>query len=325
MRIGVQQMDQTKNIYRGYSEYLQDKYGEKVYKLPVNLPGTCPNRDGVLGVGGCIYCDSEGAGFECLPNTLGVLDQLRENRDFFQRRFQARKFIVYFQSFTNTYMPLEMFKDAVREASRLEDAVGISISTRPDCINEEILEFLKESPFDITIELGLQTVNYRTLAKINRGHTLAEFIDAVLRIKKAGFQVAVHLILNLPWDDELDVTENARILSALDIDYVKLHSLYIVRGTVLGDLYERGEVSLCSLDDYVERVILFLENLAPQVVIQRLIGKGPREKLLFCNWNTSWWKIKDMVLERMLARGTYQGKSYDYLNGKALRMNKKGV
>jgi radical SAM protein (TIGR01212 family) len=306
--------------YRSYGEFLQGKYGTKVYKLPINLPGTCPNRDGTIGRGGCIFCDEEGAGFQCLANTKTVTKQLEENKLFYRKRFGVGKFIAYFQTFTNTYLPYADFRENILAASREKDLVGIAISTRPDCINEQYLGFLKEiasgKKLDIDIELGLQTVNYHTLAKINRGHTLAEFIDAVLRIKKYGFAICAHLILNLPWDNEEDVIENAKILSALDIDYVKLHSLYLVEGTVLGEMYKREEITLISLEQYMERVILFLEYLSPHVVIQRLVGKGPRVNLLFCNWNTSWWKIKDTIEERMVVRGTFQGKKCDYLHGK---------
>lgn len=316
-------MDIGTRLYKNYSDYLQERYGEKVYKLPVNLPGTCPNRDGTVGEGGCIFCDEEGSGFECLSNTLSVEKQLEDNRTFFAKRFNAHKFIAYFQAFTNTYLPLAQFKANIIAASQVADLVGIAISTRPDCIREDYLAFLaevaQEKKLDIVIELGLQTVNYHTLKAVNRGHTLAEFIDAVLRIKKYGFQVVAHIILNLPGDNQGDVEENAKILSALGVDYVKLHSLYIVKNTVLGQMYERGEVELITLEEYVERVILFLEYLDPHMVVQRLIGKGPQGNLDFCNWDTSWWKIKQIIEERMVQRSSYQGKRFNYLNGKALR------
>lgn len=315
-------MKQNK-LYLNYAEHLQQKYGEKVYKLPINLPGTCPNRDGTVGYGGCIFCDEEGSGFECLSNTLAVEKQLAENKAFFKKRFNAQKFIAYFQAFTNTYLPLEDFKRNIRAVSENEDLVGISISTRPDCINEQYLEFLaeisKEKSLDITIELGLQTVNYHTLQQINRGHTLAEFIDAVMRIKKYKFAVCAHVILNLPWDNELDAVENAKIISALAVDYVKLHSLYVVKNTKLGELYRDNKITIISLNEYIERVILFLEYLQPDTVVQRLVGKGPQGNLYFCNWDTSWWKIKSLIEEKMEAKGTFQGKKADYLNGKAVK------
>ncbi|MFZ3170422.1 MAG: TIGR01212 family radical SAM protein [Carboxydocellales bacterium] len=309
--------------YKQYSTHLIDKFGEKVYKLPVNLPGTCPNRDGKVGIGGCIFCDEEGAGFECLPNSLSVQQQINENKAFFKQRFNAHKFISYFQAFSNTYLPFEQFRANILAAVEDEDIVGVSISTRPDCISDEYLAFLaelrRERHLVINIELGLQTVNYHSLVKINRGHTLAEFVDAVLRIKRYGFEICTHLILNLPWDETLDVIENAKLLSALGIDYVKLHSLYIVKETPLGEMYARGEFELITLEEYIERVVNFLEYLAPNIVIQRIVGKGPQGNLLFCNWNTSWWKIKHSIENKLVELDTWQGKKFNYLNGKALQ------
>lgn len=309
--------------YNRYSEHLVEKFGEKVYKLPVNLPGTCPNRDGKLGLGGCIFCDNKGSGFDCLPNTVSIRQQLEENKVVFRKRFNAKKFIVYFQAFSNTYLPLDRFRENILEAAGVDDLVGISVSTRPDCINDRYLDFLSEvkenQNLDINIELGLQTVNYHTLDRINRGHTLAEFIDAVLRIKKRGFETCAHLILNLPWDEMIDVRENAKLLSALGIEYVKLHSLYVVQGTTLGDMYKRGEAEIIPLADYVERVAEFLDNLDPAMVIQRLVGKGPRADLLFCNWGLSWWLVKERIEDYLVENGIYQGRKFDYLNGKAVK------
>lgn len=315
---------QTEEIrYRTYADHLVKKFGQKVYKLPVNLPGTCPNRDGTVGRGGCVFCDEEGSGFECLPNTLSIRQQVEENKKFFKRRFNAHKYIVYFQAFTNTYLPLEQFKANMLAAAEDQDVVGISISTRPDCINDDYLDFLlqlkNERSLEIDIELGLQTVNYHTLTLINRGHTLAEFIDAAIRIRQRGLELCAHIILNLPGDEMADVVENAKILSALGAQYVKLHSLYIVPDTVLGAMYQEEKFNLISLDEYVDRLIVFLEYLDPQIVIQRLVGKGPQDNQLFCNWDTSWWKIKDQIEETMLERDSWQGKNFNYLNGKALR------
>jgi len=315
-------MSNNNSRYNIYSRHLIKKFGQKVYKIPVNLPGSCPNRDGTLGYGGCIFCDEQGSGFDALPNTLSVIEQIKSDKEYYRQRFNARKYIAYFQSFTNTYLPLEQFAANINSAAAEENIVGISISTRPDCISEEYLDILSniqaKKNIDINIELGLQTVNYHTLRKINRGHTLAEFIDAVLRIHRRNFEICAHLILNLPWDDMDDVIENAKLISALSIRYVKLHSLYIVRGTELGNMYERGEFAVISLDQYIRRVITYLEYLDPDIVIQRLVGKGPQDEVLFCNWDISWWRIKQ-ELERLLeAEDTWQGKKFNYLNGKAL-------
>ncbi len=297
-------------LYNEYSKYLKKKYGEKVYKLPVNLPVTCPNRDGSLGVGGCTYCSEVGAGFEMLENTLSVKEQLNKNMEYIREKYKAEKFIAYFQNYTNTYLQLEKFKEYINQ-SAVDNIVEVSISTRPDCAGDEYLEFLSEfskrTGINISIELGLQTVNYHTLKKINRGHTLAEFIDAVLRIKKYNFEICTHLILNLPYDNMDDVIETAKILSALRIDQVKLHSLYVIENTVMGTLFKEGELKLLSKDDYVERVIKFLEYLDKDIVVQRLIGRAPKENSLFVNWGISWWKIKEEIESEMTKKQTFQG------------------
>ncbi len=303
--------------YNVYSKYLADKYGEKVYKLPVSIPVTCPNRDGSLGVGGCIFCGEIGAGFESFSHHVPVEEQLVRNMEHIGRNHNAKKFIAYFQNFTNTYLPLEDFKGYI-ERSIIPDIVEIGISTRPDCIGNEYLEYLSQLSdkrgINISIELGIQTVNYHTLKKINRGHTLAEFIGAVTRIKSYGFDICAHLILNLPWDYMDDVIENAKIMNVLGVNQIKLHSLYIVKDTVIAKMYEGGEFSIISMDEYIERVITFLEYLSPDIVVQRLIGRAQKENTLFVNWNTSWWKIRDMIEVEMEKRDTRQGNKYNNLH-----------
>jgi hypothetical protein len=309
-------------VYNTYSKYLQNRYGEKVYKLPIKLPLTCPNRDGTLGKGGCTFCGEEGGSFENLPNCLSVKEQIIQNMEYIRERYKAKKFIAYFQNFSNTYMKLEDFKRYINEAV-MEDIVGISISTRPDCINDNYLKFLVEIMYnmgiDITIELGLQSVNYHSLEKINRGHSLAEFIDAVVRIKRHNLRICTHIILNLPWDTSLDTIENAKIISALGVDEVKLHSLYILEGTEMGEEFKKGEIDIISKDEYIYRVITFLEYLSPEIVVQRIMGRAPEENSLFVNWHESWWKIRDEIIAKMIREERYQGSKFDYLNGKALR------
>lgn len=305
-------------LYYKFSDYLKNKYGQKVYKLPLNLPVTCPNRDGCVGVGGCIFCGEEGAGFETLPSVLSVEEQLRENKAYIGRNYGASRFIAYFQNYSNTYLPLSEFRKSMYEACQ-EDIVALYISTRPDCIADEYIEVLagirEEKNIDIVVELGLQTVNYHTLKKLNRGHGLAEFIDAVIRLKTKNIGVCAHYIVDLPWDDIEDVVEGARILTALGVDQVKCHSLYILEGTQLGEMYKKEEVSHISFDDFLERTVAFLENLGPDIVIQRLLGRAPEEQSLFCNFSMSWWKIKDLIEEKISSEGRFQGSKQNYLNG----------
>ncbi len=304
---------ETALLYNKFSQYLKNKYGSKVYKLPLNLPVTCPNRDGSLGLAGCIFCGEEGAGFENLSSEISVAGQLEQNARYIGKNYGSEKFIAYFQNYSNTYLPYELFTKNISEACR-EGIVAIYISTRPDCIDDRYMEFLaglkEEKGIDIVMELGLQTVNYHTLKLLNRGHTLAEFIDAAIRIRKYRLEICAHYITDLPMDNLDDVTEGAKIISALGVSQVKCHSLFILKGTQLESMYSRGEIQPVTLEEFIDRTISFLEHLNPDIVVQRLIGRAPAERTVFCNWNTSWWKLQDMIEAKMTEQNTCQGRLY---------------
>lgn len=308
--------------YRAISAFLKEKYGEKVYKLPVALPLTCPNRDGSAGVGGCVFCGEIGAGYENLPASMTVQEQLVKNIAHIAPKYKAYKYIPYYQNFSNTYLEPERFKEYM-EAGCIDSTVGLAIATRPDCINDTYLEILKGIKetygVDIYLEYGLQSVNYHTLEKINRGHGMAEFIDAVLRTKRYGFSVCAHMIVNLPWDTMTDTIEGARILTALGVDQVKLHALYIVKNTLMAKWYEEKQFELISADEYIERVIAFLRLLDKKIVLQRLVGRAPEENTLFTNWSMGWWRIQEEIERRMDERDVRQGDLCNYLNGSAVR------
>ncbi|WP_027627165.1 TIGR01212 family radical SAM protein [Ruminiclostridium cellobioparum] len=300
-------------LYNKFSQFLKDKYGSKVYKLPLNLPVTCPNRDGSLGWAGCIFCGEEGAGFENLSCEISVADQLEQNARYIGKNYGSEKFIAYFQNYSNTYLPYELFVKNISEACR-EGIVAIYISTRPDCIADRYMEFLaglkEEKGIDIVMELGLQTVNYHTLKLLNRGHTLAEFIDAAIRIREYRLEICAHYITDLPMDNADDVIEGAKIISALGVSQVKCHSLFILKDTELERMYSRGEIQPITIEEFIDRTIRFLEYLNPDIVVQRLIGRAPAERTVFCNWNTSWWKLQDMIEAKMVEQNTCQGRLY---------------
>lgn len=300
-------------IYNKYSEALIKKYGEKVYKIPINLPATCPNRDGTLGTGGCVFCGDVAAGFEAQDAAMDVAHQLEQNIAVIRPKYKANRFIAYFQNYTNTYMELKDFEKAVKSAI-IEDVVGISVSTRPDCVAEPYLTFLEQIRdtygLDIEIELGLQSININTLNKIGRGHGLAVYIDAVQRIKRRRFSVCTHLIGNLPWDTEADFYEAAKLMNVLGVDSVKIHSLYILKNTVLGEWYKEDAFEMISSEAYVDRVVHFLRLLSPDIVIQRLFGRAPEADTLFCNWGSSWRKLQNQLELNMKENGFQQGDLY---------------
>jgi len=296
--------------YNTYSSHLKEKYGEKTYKIPVNLPVSCPNRDGTLGNRGCIFCGDVATGFESLDSSLSVKEQLLKNIDYIGKKYNAKKFIAYFQNFTNTYMEFSEFKKSI-ESALIDGVVEICISTRPDCIPEIQLNFLKtlsdERKINISIELGLQSINPNTLRIIQRGHGFSEFLSSALKIKSYGFDLCVHMIGNLPWDTYYDFVESAKIFSALKVDYVKIHSLYILKNTVLYDMYVNKEFQIISVEEYVRRVVDFIRYSSPSIIFQRLLARAPEEDAVFCNWGMSWWKISDMIDDYMEDGGYWQG------------------
>ncbi|MGD9473830.1 MAG: TIGR01212 family radical SAM protein [Eubacteriaceae bacterium] len=303
----------SKKPYHIYSKWLKEVYGEKVYKIPINIPVTCPNRDGSKGTGGCIYCGAKGGGNETLSESLSVSEQLKQNIAYIGKRYHSKKFIVFFQSFTNTHCQFSDFKRWILES--LDDSiVEIAISTRPDAISTEQLDFLaalkQDKGIEITLELGLQSINDRTLEILNRCHTVADYCQAVKNIRTMNLKTCTHLILDLPWDQESDMIKAAGLLSAVQTDFVKCHALYIEHDTVLCDWYQAGKVSLLTKEDYINRAILFLEHLNPDIVIQRLIGRAPEADTVITNWNSSWWKIKEMLEEKMHKENKYQGRLY---------------
>ena len=287
------------NRYNNYSDFLKNKYGVKVYKLPISIPVTCPNRDGTCGFEGCSFCGDIGAGYQHVPDTVGIKEQIAMHKGHIIDKYKAKKFIAYFQNYSNTYLPLATLEKYLLEACD-EDVVRIALATRPDCVSDSYLEKLADikgkMKVDISVELGLQTVNYHSLEEIRRGHSLAEYLDAMQRINKYGLESCTHVILNLPGSDRLDVVETAKVLSAMKTTEAKIHALYIIKGTSMAEEY-----------------------LDKGIVVQRLIGRAPESHTEFSNWGEKWWEIKGKIDRILEERDGYQGRLCDYLNGKALK------
>lgn len=302
-------------MYYPVSEYYKNKYGEKVMRLPINLNVSCPNRS-ESGMG-CTYCSPKGAGFEAQNSALSIAEQLEKNMEYIGGKYGVKLFSAYFQNFSNTYQPAENLYEALMQVKG-ENIVEYAIATRPDCVSEKTAEVImraaKLTGREAWVELGLQSANFRTLEKINRGHSLAEFIDCVFILKKCGLKVCAHVILDLPGDTLEDCIECAKILSALRIDGVKLHSLYIPKGSPMETEYAEGKLKLCS--DYAERAAEFLAYLSKNCVVHRLTGRIPEEDSVYAN---RWWEQKLEIEKIMKEKALVQGCKCQYLNGAALR------
>jgi len=299
-------------MYYKYSDYLKNKYGTKVYKLPINLPLTCPNRDGTKGTGGCIFCSQVGAGFETLENSIPISEQLKTNMNYIGKKYKAEKFIAYFQNYSNTYLPPEDFYNSLKEVTLFDNVVGISVSTRPDCITDEHLFYAdkikKNHGLEIMFELGLQTANDTSLKILNRGHSVKDFEISAKKITDMGMLTGAHVILGLFTDTIDDVINTAKFLNNNNVSNVKCHSLYILKNTKLGDMYLNGEIKLKTKDEFIFEVLTFLEHLNPECAVQRLLGRAPEEETIFENWGCSWRKIQNEIEFEMKKRGSYQGK-----------------
>lgn len=295
------------------SEYLKRRYNARVHRLVIDAGFTCPNREKS---GPCIFCDPTGSGFNALHD-LSIREQVLKQREWAMKKYNATKFIAYFQSFSNTYAPVDVLRERYSEALVDDSIVQLAISTRPDCVPEEVLELLDEfkTKVDVSLELGLQTINPKTLRILRRGHGVAEFIDAVLRAKKHGLEVVAHVIVDLPWDELEDVIDTAKTLSYLGVDGVKMHSLYVVEDSPLGEMFKEGAFQPVSFEEFLERTIAFLEHLSPNIVIHRLISDPPKTGTLFARWGLSKWQIINTVETELERRNTFQGAKFKPAGG----------
>lgn len=298
--------------YRDFNSYLRQLYGCRVQKISLDAGLTCPNRDGSLGFGGCIYCNARGSGTGASEHTPNISDQVRAAKSYLGKRYKANKFLAYFQSFTNTYAPLSVLRRIYEEALEDTDIVGLAIGTRPDCVPDEVLDHLQELSRDrlIIMEFGLQSADDATLLRIGRGHTVNAFVDAVQRARSRGLYVCAHVILGLPGESRGDMMRTARFLASLGIQAVKIHLLYVIRGTTLDLWYQRGEYKCLNREEYVETVGEFLTLLPPYIIIQRLTGDPHREELVAPLWALEKQKNLDAIHRHMLGRGLYQGQAW---------------
>jgi radical SAM protein (TIGR01212 family) len=296
--------------YRDLNTYFRSLFGCRVQKISVDAGLTCPNRDGTKGTAGCIYCNARGSGTGAWAQGLSIRDQLKTGKQFLARRYHAQKFVAYFQSFSNTYAPLHVLQHRYDEALAVEDIVGLAIGTRPDCVNKPVLDLLQgyAQRHLIWIEYGLQSAHDRTLTLINRGHDAACFTRAVRATQNRGIRICAHVILGLPDETREDMLQTARFIADLGIDGIKLHLLYVVRGTALERLYRQGAYHPLDQAEYADLVCDVLERLPADMVVQRLTGDPHPEELVAPTWSLNKTAILSMIHHKLESRNTRQGK-----------------
>lgn len=297
--------------YRDLNTALREHFGCRVQKITLDAGMTCPNRNGTVGMGGCIYCNVRGSGTG-LSQHYTITEQLERGKERLARRYKAKKFIAYFQSFSNTYGSLQDLEALYLEALAVEDVVGLAIGTRPDCVPDGVLDLLSElnQRTYLWVEYGLQSIHNRTLQLINRGHDVAAFFDAVERSRQRDLDICVHVILGLPGEDKTNMLATARALGKLDIQGVKIHLLYVIKETALAQLYLRGDYRCLSREEYVDIVCEFLTLLPPQVVIHRLTGDPHPEELLAPKWAMDKQTNLQAIRKTLQSRDLWQGKYF---------------
>ena len=295
--------------YNAFSHELKRVFGCKVQRISIDAGFSCPNRDGTLDTKGCIYCGGHGSGSFGILRDLGVAAQLEDGKEVMRRKYRAHKFIAYFQAYSNTYAPVEVLRTLFDEALDVSEIVGIIIATRPDCLPDEVLDYLaklSERTY-LWLELGLQTSSDSSLKFINRHHDHACSVSAIERAKSRGLRVCAHIILGLPGETREEMLAMAGELNRLGVDGVKLHLLHVMKGTRLAEMYLQGGVELLDRDSYAGLVCDVLERLDPKILIHRLTGDGGHDNLLAPLWSLKKFEILNLIDAELARRGTRQG------------------
>jgi len=302
------------SVYNSYSEHIRKRFDGRVQKITIDAKFTCPNRDGSKSVGGCSFCNNESFGTATKVRDLEITDQLLKGIEHAKGKYKNIKgFLAYFQSYSNTYAPLEKLKEIYSEALNVPGVMGLSIGTRPDCIDLEKIKYLEDvaKEKEVIIEYGLESMFDETLDRVNRCHDYKCFTDAINLTKNRGIKICVHLIIGFPWETKEQWIETAREMSKLPIDYLKVHQLHIVKGTMMGNEYIAKPFELISKDDYMEVMLEFLENLNPKIVVQRLFGSASKDMTLSKHWPERVSELNNELILKMKERETYQGRLHN--------------
>jgi len=298
-----------KKRYNAFSDDLKRVFGCRVHRISVDAGFSCPNRDGTVGTGGCIFCGGKGSGAHGIQTGVPVVEQLEAGKEVMTRKYKAKLFLAYFQAYSNTYAPAENLQRLYDEALAVDDVVGLIVGTRPDCLPPATIALLAEYSRKtyFWLELGLQSPLDRTLDFLGRGHDFSAFEEAVRSCKREGIRISAHVILGLPGETRNEMLDTAKVLNDLGIDGVKIHLLHVMKETPLAEKYARGELQLLDRDEYVGLVCDFLERLRPDMSIQRLTGDGGRDHLIAPLWSLQKFEVLNAIDYEMERRGSRQG------------------
>lgn len=298
--------------YHSLDYMLRQMFGEKIYKVTLNGGMTCPNRDGKIGERGCIFCSAGGSGDFAASASLSITEQIRQQIQMLSAKRPIHKYIAYFQAYTNTYAPVEYLERIFTEAIQNPDICAISIGTRPDCLEEPVIQLLSRlnQIKPVWVELGLQTIHEHTARYIRRGYPLSCFDQAMQSLHQAGLDVIVHTILGLPGETSRDVLDTMKYLNACQIQGIKLQLLHVLSGTDLAADYQAGKFSVLDREEYIDLVIRCLEHLDPSIVIHRVTGDGPKDLLIAPLWASRKREVLNLLHHQMKEQGSYQGKAF---------------
>lgn len=302
------------HLYNEYGPWLKEQLGVKTQKISLNAGFTCPNRDGSIGEGGCTYCNNQTFNPAYCATEKSITLQLEEGKAFFSRKYADMKYLAYFQAYTNTYDSVENLRLRYEEALKVPGVIGLVIGTRPDCMPDALLDYLEQLNHRafLLVEYGVESVYDATLQRINRGHTHAQTIDAVVRTADRGIRVGAHVILGLPGESRGQLLEEAGILSQLPITMLKLHQLQIVKGTRMAEEYaaNQSDFHLFTAEEYVDLAVDFVERLRPDIIVERFASQSPASLLATKGWGLKNYELVERIKKRMQERGACQGRLY---------------
>lgn len=295
--------------YYSLNYFLREKFGEKVFKISLDAGFSCPNRDGTISSGGCVFCSERGSGDYAGDRNFSIAAQFEDIKNVMNKKWKGGKYIAYFQAYTNTYSSIEVLRQKYEEAIKEEGVVALAIATRPDCLSDEVMELLKEfnSRIYTWVELGLQTVNEDTARIINRGYKLHTFEEAVNKLRNAGIDTVVHTIYGLPGENEEDMLKTIKYIASKDVQGIKFHLLHLMKGTPLVELYNQNRLKFLEMEEYVDLVCKGIALLPKNMVVHRLTGDSPRSLLIGPMWSLKKWEVLNAIDNKLAKENVYQG------------------